>query len=83
MQIGIEHETSSRGLGLYTDALSGYHFDHLQPETKNKLSIHDEFVKLGLRNIDQATAALRDSAMTLACGPCHDLGHMAGGLATR
>ena len=55
----------------------------MDPKTKNG-TIHDEFMKWGLKGImiDNAIAALRPargSAMTRTCAPCHDQGHKEGG----
>ena len=76
---GVDCKAVSSTKHLLADDLGGFEFDHLHPETKNNgFTIHDEFVRHGLKNIEHAIAMLRDSAVT--CRPCHDKGHKAGGI---
>ena len=74
---GLECRHVSSTRHLLANALSGFEFDHLHPEDKNKLTIHDMFVRHGHTDVNRAVAALRDSAVT--CRSCHDKGHKAGG----
>ena len=74
---GLECTSVSSTRHLLADALGGLEFDHLHPENKNGLTIHDMFKKWGHTDVQKAVAALRDSAMT--CSNCHDRGHKAGG----
>ena len=76
---GMQCKALSSTKHLLADELGGFEFDHLHPEKKNnKFTIHDEFVRHYLNDIDIAIAMLRDSAVT--CRPCHDKGHKAGGI---
>ena len=74
---GLECTSVSSTRHLLANALGGFEFDHLHPEDKNGLSIHDMFVKWGHTDVEKAVEALRDSAVT--CSSCHDRGHKAGG----
>jgi hypothetical protein len=74
---GLECKSVSSTKHLLADDLTGFEFDHLHPEEKHKLSILDMFIRYGLKNVQTAVAAMRDSAVT--CRSCHDSGHKAGG----
>ena len=74
---GLECRSVSSTRHLLADDLSGFEFDHLYPEDKNKLTILDMFIRYGRTDTQKAVAAMRDSAVT--CAQCHDKGHKAGG----